>query len=120
MILISKNHIEKDNVMPTYYKRQEIEQVFGFAKENNNMLPLRVHSQSAVNGYMLIMFLAICIFVEFRKSLQNSISPQKALIMLRNVKAKIYDEEFIIQEINQKTKKIFKQLNITVPKSQGI
>lgn len=41
-ILISSQNLNKQEVLPTYYIRQSIEQIFGFTKSCNNILPLRV------------------------------------------------------------------------------
>ena len=63
LILISHNKILKEDVLPTYYTRQSIEQIFGFAKSNNSMLPLRVHSEKSVKGYLFLIFLSLILFV---------------------------------------------------------
>lgn len=49
-ILISSKAINAQDILPTYYTRQSIEQIFGFAKTSNNLLSLRVHSEEAVRG----------------------------------------------------------------------
>jgi hypothetical protein len=44
----------------------------------------------------------------------------KALLTLRGLKAKIFDDEIIIQEPNKKFKDITKALNIIMPTKLGI
>jgi transposase len=50
---------DKQDILPTYCTRQAIEQIFGFAKSNNNLLSLRVHSEQSVNGYLMLVFLSL-------------------------------------------------------------
>lgn len=117
-ILLSSEPVEKSEILPSYYARQFIEQVFGFAKSNNNLLPLRVHSEQSIKGYLMLSFLALIIFITIRQKIK--ISMDKAMIILRSLKAKVFDKEIIIQEANKKTKDIMKALNIIMPTVVGI
>ncbi len=120
LVLLSKSSIAKNDILPTYYTRQAIEQIFGFAKSNNNLLPLRVHSEQSINGYLMLVFLCLIVFIKMREKLQPDIPMDKALIRLRSLKAKVYDDQIIIQEPNKKVKDIATALNITMPTSLGV
>ncbi|MDX1917058.1 MAG: transposase [Rickettsiaceae bacterium] len=117
-ILLSKNEIESKQILPSYYARQAIEQVFGFAKSSNNILPLRVHDEQSIKGYLMLIFLALVIFIIMRQRVK--IPMDKALITLRGLKAKIFDHEVLVQEPNKKIKDLFKDLNIIMPTKLGI
>ena len=117
-ILLSRKNIDKSEILPAYYIRQSIEQIFGFAKSNNNILPLRVHNEQSVRGYLMLVFLALIIFITIRQRLKSPMD--KALLTLRGMKAKIFDNEIIIQEANKKSKDISKALNIIMPTKLGI
>ena len=119
LILISKNSIEKPDILPTYYTRQSIEQIFGFAKINN-LLPLRVHSEQAIKGYLFLVFISIIIFVSIRQNLDSEYTVEQVLLILRNWKGKLYDKRVVPMEANKKIKSIFKQMKFTVPISVGI
>lgn len=119
-ILISRALVEREEVLPTYYTRQSIEQIFGFAKSNNNLLPLRVHSEQSVNGYLMLVFLSIIVFVMMRQRLHPTFTVENALLILRGLKAKVHDKELAVQEPNKKTKDISELLNIIMPTSLGI
>lgn len=112
-ILLSRENIEEKEILSSYYERQSIEQVFGFAKHNNSMLPLRVHSEQSIRGYLMLVFFALILFITMRQKLK--IPMDKALLTLRNLKAKIFDDEVIVQEMNKKTKIIMDSLNIIMP-----
>jgi len=118
-LLVSRHRLDKDEVLPNYYTRQTIEQIFGFAKVNN-LLSLRVHSDQSVNGYLLLTFISMVVFILIRKKLQPKVTAERALIILRNLKAKIYEKEVIPLESSKKVKDIFSSLNITMPTSWGI
>ena len=107
-------------MLPTYYSRQLIEQVFGFAKSNNSILPLRVHSDQSIQGYLLLVFLSLVVFVMMRQKLQPKFTVEQALLILRNLKAKVYEAEAIVMEPNKKSKDITTLLNIIMPTSVGI
>ena len=117
--MISRHQLDKEEVLPNYYTRQTIEKIFGFAKVNN-LLPLRIHSDQSVNGYLLLTFISMVVFILIRKKLQSKITTERALIILRNLKAKIYEKEVVPLEFSKKIKDIFSSLNITVPTSWGI
>lgn len=119
LILISKTLIPKHDILPTYYIRQSIEQVFGFAKINN-LLPLRVHSEDSIKGYVFVVFIALIIFITIRKFLKDYLTVEQAVLILRNWKCKIYDNKAVPMEVNKKVKEIFKKMNFTVPISVGI
>jgi transposase len=102
----------------SYYARQAIEQIFGFAKSNNNILPLRVHDAQSIRGYLMLVFIALIIFISMRQRLK--ITVDKALLALRSLKAKVFDNDIIVQEPNKKVKDIFTDLKIIMPTNLGI
>ncbi len=118
-ILVSRHQLDKEEVLPNYYTKQTIEQIFGFAKVNN-LLPLRVHSDQSINGYLLLVFLSMVVFILMRQKLQPKITVERSLLILRNLKAKIYENEIVPLEASKKVKDIFKDLNIKMPTSWGI
>ena len=55
-----------------------------------------------------------------RQKLQLKFTAEEALLILRNLKAKIYDAEAVVLEPNKKSKDIASLLKIIVPTSLGI
>lgn len=119
-ILVSSKAIKSQEILPTYYTRQNIEQIFGFAKSSNNILPLRVHSEESARGYMMLIFLSVILFILMRQKLAASFTVEQALIILRGLKAKIYDSEIVPLELNKKAKHIYSALTIIVPTYLGV
>ena len=120
LILISSSELDKTEVLPSYYARQSIEQIFGFAKSSNDLLPLRVHSELGINGYLLLSFIALVLFILVRQKLSEQFTVEQALLILRNLKAKVFDHSIIIAEASKKQKTILSLLGCTVPTNPGI
>ena len=119
-ILISRAPIKPEDVLPTYYTRQSIEQVFGIAKSQASILPLRVHSEQSIKGYLLLVFISLIIFMSMRQKLKKEYTVEQALLILRSLKAKKYDAEILVQENTKKVKDIAKLLDIIMPINLGI
>ncbi len=114
--LISSKQIPEQEVLASYYTRQSIEQVFGFAKDDLDLLPIRCHSDKTISGYLFLQFLLLIIFIELREKLSGHFTVERALILTRALKCKIYEDKMIIQELTKDQKKIFELTEIIVPR----
>jgi transposase len=124
-ILISSKEIDLHDIMDAYYTRQTVEQVFGIAKSDLELLPIRCHSNSTIRGYLFLQFLLLIIFLEMREKLNEHFTVDQALMSLRTLKCKVYDNKIIVQEKTKIHKKIFELAgiqpeSILVPNSWGI
>jgi len=120
MVLLSSFKIEREEVVPLYYMRAKVEQLFGFSKDDLTLLPLRVHKEETLRGYLFLMFLTLVVFTMLRKGLQNKYTVEEALMCMRNLKCKVFDKEVLIEEASKQQKEILSLLNIIVPKKVGI
>ncbi len=95
-----------------------IEQVFGFSKSNNNLLPLRVHKEKQLKGYLLLSFMTLISYILLRQKLEGLYKVQESMIIMRSLKCKIYNNKNskLILEPTKKQKIILNKLNIMVPK----
>ena len=66
----------------------------------------------------MLVFLALIIFITIRQKLKMPMD--KTLLTLRGLKAKVYDDETLVQEANKKIKDIFKALDIIMPTKLGV
>jgi hypothetical protein len=57
-IILSTELIETSNLLPCYYSRQTIEQIFDYAKNDLDLLPLRIHNEETFRGHLLLYFLS--------------------------------------------------------------
>lgn len=120
MILVSSFSIRREDIVPLYYSRQMAERMFGFSKDDLKLLPLRIHKEESMRGYLLYMFICLSAFLALKKELGKDITVEEALLSLRNLKVKVFEKEMIIPELTKEQKEIYEKLGIIVPKVLGI
>jgi transposase len=120
MMLMSSIPIEVDEILGTYYSRISIEQCFSFMKSDLEILPIRQHKESTIDGFLFIRFLSLLLFIELRRKLKGEYTVEQALMLAGNLKYKVYEKEIFIDEPNKKQKEVFELFNIIVPKKCGI
>jgi transposase len=117
-ILVSSEKLEPKDVLPIYYKRQAIEQMFDVSKNCAEILPLRVHNESAFRGHLLISFIAMvaCQLAD-RHLTDTKFSLQAAMNLLRNLKVKVFPNAAVVQEPTKRVKEVARLMNVVLPKS---
>lgn len=120
MILVSSVEIPKNEIVQTYYLRQTVETLFGFSKDDLGILPLRVHNEETLHGFLFIQFLALIAFIQLREKLSPDCTVEEALLTMRNLKCKVYDNEILVNELTKQQKDVARRLNVLVPKKTGI
>jgi transposase len=119
MILLSSQKLNTNDAVPLYYTRQVAERMFGIAKDDLCILPLRTHSVPNFNGFMLLVFISLIISVAVKNRLKD-ISFEKTIASLRTLMCKVYDDSFVPKKDTKKQRLIFEQVNVVVPKINGI
>lgn len=120
MILVSSFSLDKKEVVPTYYVRQTAEMLFGFSKDDLNILPLRIHNERTLRGFLFLQFLALVVFVLMKKKIGSSHTVEEVMLTMRNLKCKVYDKELVPQEMTKQQKQIAEIFGILMPKMLGI
>jgi transposase len=120
MILVSSFEINKNEVVPLYYMRQTVEKLIGFAKDDLDLIPLRVHREETLRGYLLLIFITLIVFALMKKEIGNDYTVEETLLTMRNLKCKVYNDELIVQELAKQQKEVIEKLGIIVPKKLGI
>ena len=120
MILVSSFNLKNEEVVPAYYVRQTAEKLFGFSKDDLSLLPLRVHNEESLRGFLFMQFVTLIAFVHIKNKLGKEYNVEEILLKLRNLKCKVYDDEIIICEPNKQQKEILEKLDILMPKKLGI
>jgi transposase len=114
-IFISSKSIDPADILQAYYTRQSIEQIFGFAKEDLEILPIRCHKEETIRGYFFLQFLLLIVFVEIRDKLKGMYTVEQALMITRGLKCKVFPSNILVQDLTKHQKKIFELLSIIVP-----
>lgn len=120
MILVSSKKIETIDVISTYYIRQNIEQIFGFFKDDLSSLPVRRHNDETIKGYLFLQFIVLILFLQLREKLEGSYTIEQAMLLTRNLKCKVFEKEILILEASKKQTEIYQLLGTVVPKNLGI
>ena len=120
MILVSSCDIKKEDVVPAYYVRQTAEKMFGFSKDDLKLLPLGVHGEATLRGFLLMQFLSLAIFVKIKKELGEKYTVEDLTLTMRNLKAKVYENNMIIGELTRRQKDFMEKLDILVPRNLGV
>jgi hypothetical protein len=115
-ILLSSIDCKTTEILPLYYTRQAIEQVFDIGKTYTGFLPLRGHSEETLRGSILISFIATAVYSCLSIRLADSkYSPHEALRSLRHAHIKVQESRTLLNELNSQNKDIFSILNINCP-----
>ena len=115
-MLASTRRIANTKVLPNYYARQEIEQVFDIGKNYADLLPLSVEKEATFRGHLLLTFIATAVLRKIQqKLLTTSFNTNSLFINLRNHKCKVYENQIVTQELFKKVNDIYKIFNIDCP-----
>jgi len=115
-ILVASNQIDTTEVLPLYYTRQQIEQVFDVGKNYAGMLPVRVHCEDTFRGHLLLTFITTAVIKRMQGDLINSaITPISIFLDLRNHKCKVYEDKIITHEAFKKANDIYKKFKMKCP-----
>ena len=116
-ILISSESILPRDLLPLYYTRQTVEQIFDIGKNNVDLIPLRVHSVDAFRGHLLMSFIASYVYILVNRYF---VSTDRCAIgvfrTMKNQKCKVYGNTIIPQEPTRAMNEIYEMLKIDAPK----
>lgn len=115
-IIVSSRRIATANLLPLYYTRQQIEQVFDIGKNYAEMLPLRVQSEETFRGHLLLTFIVTVVLKQLQESLlKTNYNPTSLFLNLRNQKCKVFSNKVVTGEAFKKANDIYKLFKIKCP-----
>lgn len=115
-MLLSSRRIAARKLLPLYYTRQQIEQIFDIGKNYAEMLPLRVQTEETFRGHLLLTFLATVVIKKIQDSLKKTpYNPISLFLTLRNQKCKVFDNKVVTQEAFKKANDCYKHFKIECP-----
>jgi hypothetical protein len=117
-VLISSEAIETKDILPLYYTRQTIEQVFDFAKNDADLLPLRTHNEETFRGHILLAFMATVLIITVNKRMQGTkYCAKSAFHAFRRIKCNIYAQIVVTSEPGKDANAILKHLKLRIPET---
>jgi hypothetical protein len=131
-MLVSSEKLETKDVLPLYYNRETIEQIFDMAKNEIALLPLRSHKLETFRGHILLSFLATVLYVTINRIIKEASKPKRkkqgapeikntkfcaksVFHALRTVKCNVYDGKLITNEPTKNANKILDLLKLKIP-----
>jgi hypothetical protein len=115
--IISSEKIEPENLLPLYYTRQTIEQMFDITKNETNIIPLRCHNEDTFRGHIMLTFMATILYIMLNKKFKDNkvFTAKNALIEMKNLKCKVYSDKLLIKELTKDMREICKMIGVPVP-----
>jgi transposase len=120
-ILTSTINLQNNEILPFYYTRQTVDQIFDYLKNENDILSIRANSELAFNGYILICFMATISYIALNQALNNkNISINDAFDLLKRFHCRKYSDRLIPDIVTKKINDITKILKVKLPKTIDI
>ena len=115
-IIITSDNIATSEILPLYYMRQTIEQVFDIYKNNADLIPLRTHGEETFRGHLMLSFISTIAFMQVNQLLDGvKFSAEGAFRSLNNLKCKVFDNHILVKEPTRKEGDIASHLGIELP-----
>lgn len=115
-VLIASRKISKDNLLPLYYTRDQVEKIFELCKQDTKILPLNVNTEAAFRGHLMMTFIsAVTLKMMSDKLKKTSLTTESMFMNLHEQHAIIYDKEFITTEPVKKMNEAYKAFKVQCP-----
>lgn len=90
-VIIATLPFQTDEILPVYYIRQAIEQYFDISKGSSKLTPLRVHSEEALYGHLVLSMIAATMNIRIMNTTKRYHNDREKLFMsLANQKCLVY------------------------------
>lgn len=122
-VLLASDDMDTKDILPLYYTRQQIEQVFDIGKNYADLIPLRIRKEDTFRGHLLLTFIATAILQRLQRLIlskrknKDKTNPEGVFMKLRNQKCKVYENNVIPQEAMKEINDVYKLLEIDLPTS---
>jgi hypothetical protein len=115
-IIVASRRIAATKLLPLYYTRQQIEQIFDIGKNYAEMLPLRVQTEETFRGHLLLTFIVTVILKHLQDALlKTTFNPISVFLNLRNQKCKVFADKIVTNEPFKKANDVYKLFKIKCP-----
>ena len=96
--IVATMDLPEEEVLPSYYTRQAIEQFFDYIKNYGKLTPIRKHTLDTVNGHVLLSFIAAFLAVLIKNRLNIIDLPYVAIPSKLNDEARLQEDVFEIED----------------------
>jgi len=121
-ILLSSQDLPWDLPISLYRGKEKIEKMFRTIKNELSGLPLRVHKEETLKGYLFVTFLSLIIYFSLLNRMRETkllkkISMENLFLELRKLRWVEFKKTGYLTEISKTQTEIFQQLGILMPKN---
>ena len=114
-VIVSTLDVEPREILKRYYQRYYLERSYSYLKSKVNLLPLRHHSEETTLAHVFISVLSLALYWIIHERLGGKYSMHHAFLILRRVKAKVYDEDRVFPtEIGKREREILGLLDVNL------
>ena len=115
-MLVSSCRISKDNVLPLFYTRDQVEKVFELCKQGTKILPVKVETEATTRGQLMMTFIAAVMLKMMSEQLKGtSLTMEYMFMILQEQHAAIYNNELITIEPVRKMNETYKSVWYHMP-----
>lgn len=115
-MLVSTRRIAQDNLLPLYYTRNQVEDIFKLCKGSCKILPIHIENESTLRGHLLITFIATVVMKMLTDKLKDTNLTAEMLFMaLDQHRAKIYEDRIVVNEATKIMNYAYRKFKIKVP-----
>jgi transposase len=124
LILLHNSDLSWDEALSYTKSRDVVEKMFRVVKNDLSGLPLRVHKEETLRGYLFVIFLSLVLYFELQNrmnasELQKKYSVETLLMELGKLRmVKLLNGNEMLTEVTKKQREIIKKmkLNNLMPK----
>lgn len=115
-MLLSSRPVAVGKVLPLYYTRNRIEEVFRVDKGKGKLLPLRMSTEDVFCGHLMMTFIATAILILLQEKLADTAFTSSAMFEeLRHQQGIVYDDAIVPSIAVKKMNDIYKLFKIKCP-----
>jgi len=115
-VLISSRKISRENLLPLYYTRDQVEKIFELCKQDCKILPLNIETEATFRGHLMMTFVAAVTLKMMSDKLKKTTLTTTSMFMnLHEQHAIIYDDQFITTEPVRKMNEAYKAFKVQCP-----
>ncbi len=115
-VIVSSLPYQPDEILPVYYIRQTIEQYFDISKGDSKLTPLRIHSEQALYGHLVLSMIAATMNIRIMNTIKQYHDTRGKLFMsLGNQKCLVYRTQVNTCEPQAMANEFYSKFKIKCP-----
>ena len=120
-MLVATRKLKREDILPLYYTRDQVEKVFEITKQYANGIPLYCQTEDTFKGHLLLTFIATIILKLLSNALyKTGFSAMDTLITVHDFQCLLYDDEVLTNDAQKEIADPFRYLKIKIPDSLPI